>query len=95
VSPVRVRALSILAGLPKDDGRRTLQARPLALGVSFDGGPCQTVTLEDKPDEQTLRIDSERPVSTIRIGVVRAEPQRADGEPVLSFTEIGVRARPS
>lgn len=95
IEPTRVRALNIRAGLPADDDRRTLQALPQALGVSFDGGTCQEVTLEDKPDEQEPMIDSMGPVSTIRIGVVRAKPQREDGEPVLSFTEIGVRARPA
>ena len=41
IAPTRVRALNVQAGLLANDGRRTLQARPLALGVSFDGGTCQ------------------------------------------------------
>jgi hypothetical protein len=34
------------------------------------------------------------PVSEIRIGVDAVAPPREDGEPVLSFTENSIRARP-
>ena len=67
----------------------------MKLGVTFDGAPCQALDLKDDAAEQTLKIDSTVPVSTIRIGVDAVQPQREDGEPVLSFTEIGVRARPT
>jgi hypothetical protein len=95
VAPTRVRALAVQAGLLESNGRRPLQALPLKLGVTFDGAPCQALQLEDDANEQVLKIDSTVPVSTIRIGVDAAKPQREDGEPVLSFTEIGVRARPT
>ena len=95
IPPTRVRALTVQAGLLASNGRRPLQALPLKLGVTFDGAPCQTLELADDANEQVLKIDSATPVSTIRIGVDAVKPQREDGEPVLSFTEIGVRARPS
>ena len=94
IPPTRVRALTVQAGLLASNGRRPLQALPLKLGVTFDGAPCQPLDLEDDANEQVLKIDTTVPVSTIRIGVDAAKPQREDGEPVLSFTEIGVRARP-
>jgi hypothetical protein len=96
IAPTRVRALTVQAGLLASNGRRPLQARPLALGVRFDGGPCQSLALlEDVPDEQEREVDSAVPVSTIRIGVDAVVPQREDGEPLLSITEITVKARPS
>ena len=90
IAPTRVRALSVSAGLLAGNGRRPLQARPLALGVTFDGGPCQPLELAETADEQVLAIDSTVPVSTIRIGVDRAAAQRQDGEPVLRGESTGV-----
>jgi hypothetical protein len=95
IPPTRIRAIGVQAGLLATNGRRPLQARPLALGVVLDGGPCQRLELADTADEQVLELDSGVPVSEIRIGVDAVAPPREDGEPVLSFTEITVRARPA
>ena len=95
IAPTRIRAISVQAGLLATNGRRPLQARPLALGVVLDGGPCQRLDLADLADEQKLELDSKVPVSEVRIGVDTAAPAREDGEPVLSITEITIRARPS
>jgi hypothetical protein len=95
IAPTRIREIRVQAGLLASNGRRPLQARPLTMGVVLDGGPCQRLDLADTPDEQPLELDSTVPVSEIRIGVDTAYPPREDGEPVLSFTEITVRARPS
>ena len=94
IAPTRIRAISVQAGLLTTNGRRPLQARPLALGVVLDGGPCSRLELADTADDQVLKLDSNVPVSEIRIGVDTAAPPREDGEPVLSFTEITIRARP-
>jgi hypothetical protein len=94
IPPTRIRAISVQAGLLATNGRRPLQARPRALGVVLDGGPCQRLELADTANEQVLKLDSRVPVREIRIGVDAADPSREDGEPVLSFTEISIRARP-
>jgi hypothetical protein len=94
LAPTRIREIRVQAGLLASNGRRPLQARPLAVGVVLDGGSCQRLELADTPDEQRLELDSKVPVREIRIGVDTAVPPREDGEPVLSFTEITLRARP-
>ena len=95
ISPTRVREISVQVGLLATNGRRPLQARPLVLGVLLDGGPCQRLELADAAEQQMLELDSKVPVSQVRIGVDAVAPPRDDGEPVLSFTEITIRARPS
>jgi len=95
IPPTRIREISVQAGLLATNGRRPLQARPLALGVVLDGGPCQRLDLKDVADAQDRELDSRVPVREIRIGVDAAEPPREDGEPVLSFTEITIKARPA
>ena len=95
IAPTRIRAISVQAGLLATNGRRPLQARPLVLGVLLDGGPCQRLELADAAEQQVLELDSRVPVSQVRIGVDAVAPPRDDGEPVLSFTEITIRARPS
>jgi hypothetical protein len=94
IAPTRIRAINVQAGLLANNGRRPLQARPLALGVMLDGGPCQRLVLADTAEEQVLKLDSKVLVREVRIGVDAAAPPREDGEPVLSFTEITIRARP-
>ena len=92
IPPTRIRTLGITAGLPEADGRRLLQARPLMLGVTLDGGTCQPLQLTDTAAEQVLKLDSKVPVSQIRIGIDGATRLPEGGEPALSLTEITIRA---
>ncbi len=90
----RIRQIDLQAGLLADNAERPLQFRPQSIGVSFDGGACNSFPLEDKADWQSLKVDSLVPVSTIRIGVDTTYAAREDGQALLSITEILVKARP-
>jgi hypothetical protein len=94
IPPTRIRTLGITAGLPEADGQRLLQARPRAVGVVLDRGPCQPFLLDDTAQEHLLELDSRVEVSEVRIGVDTAVPPPEGGQPVLSFTEITILARP-
>jgi hypothetical protein len=90
----RVREIDIAAGLPEDDPARLLQFRPKSIGISFDGGFCRNFALTDVPGQQMIKVDSGVAVQTIRIGVDTTFPVPADGQAVLSITEVVVKSRP-
>jgi hypothetical protein len=94
IPATRVREIDIAAGLPEDDPARLLQFRPKSIGISFDGGVCRNFTLSDVPGQQTIKVDSGAAVQTIRIGVDTTFPAPADGQAVLSVTEVIVKSRP-
>jgi hypothetical protein len=90
----RVREIDIAAGLPVDDPARQLQFRPKSIGIRFDGGDCRSFPLENAAGEQPIKVDSEVPVQTIQIGVDTTYAAPADGQPLLSITEVRVKSRP-
>ena len=94
VPSTRVREIEIAAGLPADDPVRQLQFRPKSIGISFDGGVCRNFPLQDLAGPQTLEVDSQVPIRTIQIGVDVAYPAPADGQALLSITEVMVKTRP-
>jgi hypothetical protein len=90
----RVREIDIAAGLPEDDPARLLQFRPKLIGISFDDGDCRNFSLTDVPGPQPIKVDSGVAVQTISIGVDTTFPAPADGQAVLSITEVIVKSRP-
>lgn len=92
--PTRIRQITIAAGLPANNDQRTLQARPRAIGVTFDERACRSFHLTDGDGEQKLMVDSGEPVTAVRIGVDTSFPAAADGQPLLSLTEVTVQSRP-
>ena len=92
--PTRIREIRIVAGLPDESATRPLQARPEFIGVTFGDGVCRPFPLEDTADEQRLSVDSAVQVTSVRVGVDSAFPAAADGQAVVSFTEIILLSRP-
>ena len=90
----RIRGIDIAAGLPEDDPGRELQFRPKSVGICFDGGDCRNFPLKNVPGPQPVEVDSGVPVQTIRIGVDTTFPAPADGQALLSITEVRVKSRP-
>jgi hypothetical protein len=89
--PVRIRQILIHPGLDEKNPRRTLQPMPQRVGVRFDDGLCQALNLPNPVS--ALSIDSGRPVTRVRIGIMSASTG-PDLEPRISITEIGLRAYP-
>jgi hypothetical protein len=89
--PVRVRQILIYPGLDEKNPRRTLQPLPQKVGIRFDDGPCQTLNLSHPVS--AIAVDSGRPVTRVRIGIMSASTG-PDLEPRISITEIGLRAYP-
>ena len=93
--PTRISQVQIFAGLDKDNPQRNLQRLPKAMGLSFDNGPCQAITLKNALDRQMFTVDSGKPVSQLLIGVASAFPAAADAAPFLSITEVILKSFPS
>ena len=91
----RVRAIDLDVGLVARSAERPLQFRPKAVGIRFDDGECRRFTLADSGDRQQLVVDSGVAVTSLRLGVDTTFAAGEDGEPVLSITEIALRARPA
>jgi hypothetical protein len=87
--------VQIFAGLDKDNPQRNLQRLPETMGLSFDNGPCQAITLKNTTDRQVFTVDSGKPVSQLLIGVASAFPAAADAAPFLSITEVILKSFPS
>jgi len=93
--PARIRQVQIFSGLDKDNPQRDLQWLPKAVGLSFDSGPCQSITLNESPEGQTFQIDSEKPVTQLQMGIGSATPGGADAAPLISITEVVLKSFPS
>jgi hypothetical protein len=93
--PTRIRQVQIFAGLDKDNPQRNLQRLPETMGLSFDNGPCEAITLKNTTDRQVFTVDSGKPVSQLLIGVASAFPAAADAAPFLSITEVILKSFPS
>ncbi len=94
-APTRVRQLQIVPGLDQSNPQRDLQPLPKTLGVSFDNGPCQPITLSNAPSQAVIKLDSGKPVSQLRIGIGSAYAAGADAQPLISITELILKAYPS
>ena len=93
--PARVRQLQVVPGLDLSNPQRARQPLPKLLGVRFDGGPCTPVPLSNAPTQPAAKLDSGRPVTEMRIGIADAYPAGADAQPLISITELIVKAYPS
>ena len=86
--PTRIQGLMIYPGLHGDNPRRDAEYLPTLVGVEFDGVACAARQLGTAADWATIEVDSGRPVSTIRIGIARAETKSTEPGPRVSITEI-------
>jgi hypothetical protein len=64
------------------------------VGIAFDDGRCHPVSLTATPDQQEFKIDSGKPVTRVLIGIGSAYPA-ANGQPLLSLSEVILKAYPS
>ncbi|WP_167880527.1 hypothetical protein [Nocardioides guangzhouensis] len=100
--PTRVRQLQVDAGLQEGQAERGLEFRPATIDVRYReaGGTgdreCRTLTLRDTADRQTLDLDTEVAVRSLRISVssVFDSPTPEEDGPV-SIRRIVVRSRPA
>jgi hypothetical protein len=92
----RIRQVQIYPGLANDNPQRALQPKPKNLGLSFNGGPCIPILLNDPstPEMQKFPVDTGGPVSELRIGIGSAYPV-ADAAPLISITEVVLKSFPS
>jgi hypothetical protein len=90
----RIREITMRAGLLDSNPNRLLQYRPQLIWIAY-GDQCVDRPLDDV-QQQTIALDTEVPVDSLRISVQSAYPpdQPTGGQDVLGFTEITVRSRP-
>jgi ribosomal protein L40E len=93
-APTRIRMIQIAPGLAESNPQRKLQPLPKVMGISFDNGPCQTIDLTAKPEQQSFKIDSEKPVTQARIDISSAYPA-PNTQPLISVTEVILKAYPT
>ena len=80
--------LDLFAGPGGWDQGLAMLGRRDVVGVEFDGVACAARQLGTAADWATIEVDSGRPVSTIRIGIARAETKSTEPGPRVSITEI-------
>jgi ribosomal protein L40E len=90
----RIRRVVIAPGLAATNAQRPAQPRPAAIGLSFDGGPCHTETLADDAKQQVITIDSDAPVTQLRLGIGLAHLGGASNQQI-SLTEVWLQTYPS
>lgn len=90
----RIREIDLRAGLLDNNPNRLLQYRPQRIWIAY-ADQCADHDLTDV-ERQTVILDTERPVDSIRIGVQTAfaPDQPTGGQEVLGFTEITLLSRP-
>lgn len=93
-APTRIRLMQIVPGLAESNPERKLQPLPKVLGIDFGDGKCRTIELSSEPGMQTIKIDSKQQVTQMRIGIHSATTL-ANAEPLISITEVILKAYPS
>jgi hypothetical protein len=93
IPPTRIRLMQIASGLAESNPQRKLQPLPRVLGIAFDDGSCHPVNLSATPGQQEIKIDSEKPVTQVTIGISSAYPA-PNAEPKISLTEVILKAYP-
>lgn len=91
----RVRQVLIVPGLDKSNPQRELQPQPKVIGLSFGDGPCTPVTLANDSKQQPIGLDSKVPVTQLRLGIASTYPAGPDAKPLISLTEVVIRAFPN
>jgi hypothetical protein len=84
----------VYPGLDKDNPKRSMQALPKTIAVSFDGGACKLVGLSTSPGPIAIDIDSGVAVNQVNVAVAEAYPVGQDAEKAISFTEIALKRYP-
>jgi hypothetical protein len=94
--PVRIRELSVLAGLPPDNAQRLLLYRPKTLLVMYGSDQCAQLQLRDAGELQHLKLDTQETVGSLTIAIADdAYPARKDGgQPFVAMTTLTPRTRP-
>lgn len=93
-APTRIRLIQIAPGLAESNPQRKLQPLPHVMGIAFDDGKCHAVNLTATPNQQEFKIDSGKPVTRVLIGIGSAYPA-ANGQPLISLTEVILKGYPS
>jgi hypothetical protein len=93
-TPTRIRLIQIAPGLADSNPQRKLQPLPKVIGIAFDNGACHSETLTATPGQQEIKIDSGKPVTRVMIGIGSAYPA-PNGQPLISITEVILKAYPS
>jgi hypothetical protein len=93
-TPTRIRLIQIAPGLADSNPQRKLQPLPKVIGIAFDNGACHAETLTATPGQQEIKIDSGKPVTRVMIGIGSAYPA-PNGQPLMSITEVILKAYPS
>jgi hypothetical protein len=95
-APVRIRELSVLAGLPPDNAQRPLLYRPKTLLIMYGTDQCAQLQLRDASELQHLKLDTQETVGSLTIAIADdAYPARKDGgQPLVAMTTLTPRTRP-
>jgi hypothetical protein len=98
-SPARIREVQVQAGLDAAESGRDAQPLPRRLDFTFpDGSPdgrCVSVYLDNSPDMQTKKLDTEIPVTSLDVAVGAIVPKTAERpDQVVSLSELQLRIRP-
>lgn len=94
--PVRIRELSVLAGLPPDNARRPLFYRPKTLLVMYGSDQCAALELRDVADAQHLKLDTKDAVGSLTVAIADdAYAGRENGrQPFVAMTTLTPLTRP-
>jgi hypothetical protein len=99
--PTRVRQLQVDAGLQEGQNERGLEFRPATIDVTYrdaggsGGRGCHRLTLRDTADRQSLDLDTEVAVRSLRVSVSSvfdSKTPEVDGP--VSIRRLVVRSRP-
>jgi ribosomal protein L40E len=90
----RVRQVIVWPGLDAGNPQRDLQAQPRVIAIGFPDGSCQSAPLEKAAGPQRIAVDSGVPVTQLRLGIASAYPVTPDTKPLISLTEVTIRAFP-
>ncbi|HEY5786635.1 MAG TPA: zinc-ribbon domain-containing protein [Microlunatus sp.] len=90
----RVRQVIIWPGLDADNPQRDLQPQPRVIGIGFPDGSCYPATVGNGAAAVHTSVDSGEPVTQLRLGIASTYPASPDLKPLISLTEVTIRAFP-
>jgi len=91
-TPVDLRRLRVLGGLPSGDPDRLSQHRPKAVELRFSDGDCIVKELKDSGDMQTVQLAEPVSTTSLRIDVVDIHP--SDGATKVAISDVELLQRP-
>jgi uncharacterized OB-fold protein len=90
----RVRQVIIWPGLDAGNPQRELQLKPDGIGIGFPDGTCYQASLDKGGAPVPIPVDSGEPVTQLRLGIASTHPASPDIKPLISLTEVVIRAYP-